>query len=47
MTGDYFILGPPRRLSQIEIVDIHLLVKSTRPILRPVPKKENKDGKQG
>ncbi len=25
----------PRKLTKIELVDIHLLVKSTRPILRP------------
>ena len=29
----------PRTLSTIELVDIHLLVKSTRPVLRSAPKK--------
>ena len=29
---------PPRQLRQIELVDIHILVKATRPILRPAKK---------
>ena len=30
----------PRKLTAIEVVDIHLLVKATRPVLRPAPKHE-------
>ena len=28
----------PRKLTKLELVDIHLLVKATRPVLRYVPK---------
>ena len=30
----------PRQLTKLEVVDIHLLVRSTRPVLRYVPKVE-------
>ncbi len=31
----------PRKLTKLEVVDIHLLVNSTRPVLRPAPKKKS------
>ena len=30
----------PRQLTKLEVVDIHLLVKATRPVLRYAPKVE-------
>jgi hypothetical protein len=30
----------PRKLTMLEVVDIHLLVKATRPVLGLPPKKE-------
>ena len=41
MSGDAFILRNPRPLTKLELVDIHLLVKSTSPRLGiiVVPKK--------
>jgi hypothetical protein len=38
MNEPYFILKPPRPLTKIEVVDIHLLVMASRPILMPPPK---------
>ena len=34
-------LKPPRQLTKLELVDIHLLVMATRPVLRPAPKKKS------
>jgi hypothetical protein len=39
MSNDTFILRKPRPLTKLEVVDIHLLVKSTHPVLMP-PKSE-------
>jgi hypothetical protein len=38
MSGESILL--PRQLTKLEVIDIHILVKSTRPILRPFPKVE-------
>ena len=38
-------LKPPRRLSKLELVDIHLLVMATRPVLRLAPKKKADEAK--
>jgi len=40
MRGDAFILRQPRPLTKLELVDIHLLVKSTHPVLGLPPKSE-------
>lgn len=41
MSNDTFILRKPRPLTKLEVVDIHILVKSTWPVLLPArPKKE-------
>ncbi len=40
MSDNYIATRPPRELTKIELVDIHVLVKATRPMLRYVPKKE-------
>jgi hypothetical protein len=41
MRGDAFILRQPRPLTKLEVVDIHLLVKATHPVLLSArPKKE-------
>ena len=34
-----FYANPPRQLTKLELVDIRLLVRSTRPVLRYAPKK--------
>ena len=39
MSNDTFILRKPRPLTKLEVVDIHLLVKATHPVLKP-PKSE-------
>ena len=40
MSGDTFILRKPRPLTKLELVDIHLLVKATHPMLGLPPKSE-------
>ena len=39
MSDNAFIAQSPRLLTKLEVVDIHILVKATRPVLRPAPKK--------
>lgn len=39
-SNDTFILRKPRPLTKLELVDIHLLVKSTHPVLGLPPKTE-------
>lgn len=38
-------LRPPRQLSKLEVLDIHILVKSTHPILGTEPKGNGYDKK--
>jgi hypothetical protein len=33
----------PRKLTKLELIDIHLLVKATRPVLLPAPKVSRAD----
>jgi hypothetical protein len=40
MSGDTFILRKPRPLTKLELVDIHLLVKASHPVLGLPPKRE-------
>jgi len=40
MSDNYIAMPQPHKLTKLEIVDIHLLVKSTRPVLRYVPPKQ-------
>lgn len=35
----------PRKLTKLELTDIRLLVKATRPVLRYVPKKKETESK--
>jgi hypothetical protein len=41
MSDVLFVAKPPRELRQIEVVDIHILVKATRPVLLPYTKEKN------
>jgi hypothetical protein len=40
MSNDTFILRKPRPLTKLEVIDIHLLVKATHPMLGLPPKTE-------
>lgn len=40
MSYDTFILRKPRPLTKLEVVDIHLLIKATHPMLGLRPKSE-------
>jgi len=40
MSNDTFILRKPRPLTKLEVIDIHLLVKASNPMLCPQPKVE-------
>jgi hypothetical protein len=40
MSNDTFILRQPRPLTKLEVVDIHLLVKASHPVLGLPPKSE-------
>ena len=46
MSNDYFWSKTPRMLTKLEVVDIHLLVMQSRPIIRYVPKKEKNEAHQ-
>lgn len=40
MSNDTFILRKPRPLTKLEVIDIHLLVKASHPVLGLSPKSE-------
>lgn len=40
MSDRLIAVKPPRKLTKLEMVDIHLLVMATRPVLRYVPPKK-------
>ena len=40
MSNDTFMLRKPRPLTKLELVDIHLLVKASHPVLGLPPKTE-------